>query len=83
MVRLFSNSEYIDIVWCMVKRAGVLFEPREFPCDFLWVHEGLGTTEEQVGNAATTIRNNRGILEFHRHLHYCIDNNGGPFEHFL
>jgi hypothetical protein len=37
MVRLFSNSEYIDIVWCMVKRAGVLLEPREFPCDFfLW-----------------------------------------------
>jgi hypothetical protein len=36
---------------------------------------------EQVGNAATTIRNNRGMLErveesFRRRLHYCTDNNG-------
>jgi hypothetical protein len=39
-------------------------------------------------SAATTIRNNRGMLErveesFRRRLHYCIDNNGGHFEHFL
>jgi hypothetical protein len=37
---------------------------------------------------ATTIRSNRGTLErveesFRRPLHYCIDNNGGPFEHFV
>jgi hypothetical protein len=43
---------------------------------------------EQVGNAATIIRNNGGMLErveesFHRHLHYYIENNGGPFEHFV
>jgi hypothetical protein len=43
----------------MVKCAGVLLEPGEFPCDFLLVgaHEGLGIfdpidTMEQVGNAA-------------------------------
>jgi ribosomal protein S6 len=43
---------------------------------------------ERVENTATTIRNNRGMLErvkesFRRRLHYCIDNNGGHFEHFL
>jgi hypothetical protein len=43
---------------------------------------------EQVRNAAITIRNNRGMLErveesFRRRLHYCIDNNGGHFEHFV
>jgi hypothetical protein len=51
----------------------------------------IDTTEilrERVENAATTIRNNRGMLErveesFHRCLHYCIDNNGGHFEHFF
>jgi hypothetical protein len=39
-----------------------------------------------VENTPTTIRNNRGMLKkveelFHRRLHYCIDNNGGHFEH--
>jgi hypothetical protein len=50
-----------------------------FPIDTMEV------LREQVGNAATIIRNNRGMLEFYRRLHYCIDNNGadGPFEHFL
>jgi hypothetical protein len=42
---------------------------------------------ERVENAATTIRNKRnaGKVEesFRRRLHYCIDNNGGHFEHFL
>jgi hypothetical protein len=37
------------------------------------------------GDAAITIRNNRGMLgkveeSFLRCLHYCIDNNGGHFE---
>jgi ribosomal protein S6 len=40
---------------------------------------------ERVENAATTIRNNRGMFErmeelFRRGLHYCIDNNGGHFK---
>jgi hypothetical protein len=43
---------------------------------------------EGVENAATTIRNSRGMLEraeesFRRRLHYCIDNNGDHFEHLL
>jgi hypothetical protein len=68
----------------MVKRAGVLLEPSEFPCDFfLWgyvkdlVHsipiDTIEVLREQVGNGATTIRNNREMLEFHWRL----------FEHFL
>jgi hypothetical protein len=37
MARLFSNSEYVDIVKCIVKCAGVFLELRKFPCDFfLW-----------------------------------------------
>jgi hypothetical protein len=36
MPRSFSYSEYIDIVQCVVKSAGVLLEPKEFPCDFLF-----------------------------------------------
>jgi hypothetical protein len=75
-----------------VKRAGVVLEPREFPCDFFYMKDlvysiPIDTIEvlrEQVGNAATIIPNNRGMLErvekFHRRLHYCIDNNGGSFE---
>jgi hypothetical protein len=66
-----------------VKRAGVLLESREFPCDFfLWGHmkdlvysvpiDTMEVLREQVGNAATIIRNNRGMLEFYRRLHYCI-----------
>jgi hypothetical protein len=44
--------------------------------------------KKQVENATTTICNNRGMLErveesFRRCLHYCIDNNGGHFEHFV
>jgi hypothetical protein len=73
----------------MVKRAGVLLEPGEFPWDFfLWGHmKDLAysipiDTMEQVGNAATANRNNRNAA-IHQRLHYCIDNNGGPFEHFL
>jgi ribosomal protein S6 len=81
----------------MVKRVGVLFEPREFPWNFFLYTKDLvysipiDTIEvlrERVENAATTIRNNRGTLErveesFRRRLHYCIDNNGGHFEHFV
>jgi hypothetical protein len=68
----------------MVNRAGVLLEPREFPCDFfLW-----GYIKDLVENAATTICNNTGMLErmeesFRQRLHYCIDNNGAHFEHFV
>jgi hypothetical protein len=73
--------------------------PREFPCDFfLWGYmkdlvysipiDTIEVLNEQVGNAATIIRNNGGMLErveesFHRRLHYYIENNGGPFEHFV
>jgi hypothetical protein len=82
-----------------VKCAGVLLVPREFPCDFfLWGYmkdlvysipiDTIEVLNEQVGNAATIIRNNGGMLErveesFHRRLHYYIENNGGPFEHFV
>jgi ribosomal protein S6 len=43
---------------------------------------------KRVENAATTIRNNGGMLEkveesFRQRLHYFIYNNGGHFEHFL
>jgi hypothetical protein len=50
----------------------------------------IGTVEvlrERVENAATTIRNNRGMLErvenFCQRLHYFIDNNNGHFDHFV
>jgi hypothetical protein len=80
-----------------VKRAGVLLEPREFPCDLWRYMKGLvysipidtiSVLRERVENDATTIRKNRGMLErveesFRRRLHYCIDNNGGHFEHFV
>jgi hypothetical protein len=70
----------------MVKRVGVLLEPREFPCDFLWGYmkdlvysipiDTIKVLKERVENVATTIRNNRGMLEraeesFRRRLHYC------------
>jgi hypothetical protein len=62
------------LCWRIVKRAGVLLEPKEFPCDFfLWRYMkdlvysiGIDTIEvlrERVENSATTIRNNRGMLE--------------------
>jgi hypothetical protein len=59
------------LCWRIVKRAGVLLEPKEFPCDFfLWRYLvysiGIDTIEvlrERVENSATTIRNNRGMLE--------------------
>jgi hypothetical protein len=82
----------------MVKRAGVLLKPREFLCDFfLWGYmkdlvfsipiDTIQVLRERMENAVT-IRNNRGMLErvegsFRRYLHYCIDNNGGHFEHFV
>jgi hypothetical protein len=55
------------------------------------VHEGVDIfdpIDTTGGKYWHTIRNNRGMLErmkesFHRRLHYCIDNNGGHFEHFL
>jgi hypothetical protein len=76
-----------------VKRAGVYLVPREFPYDFfLWGYvkalvysipiDTIEVLKEPVENAATTICNNRDMLErveesFLRGLHYCIDNNGG------
>jgi ribosomal protein S6 len=73
----------------MVKCAGVLLKPREFPCDLIYLIS-IDTTEvlRRVENAATTIRNNKGMLErveesFRRLLNYYIDNNGGHFEHFV
>jgi hypothetical protein len=56
----------------MVKCAGVLLEPREFSRDFLYMKDlvysiPIDTIEvflrEWVENAATIIRNNRGMLE--------------------
>jgi hypothetical protein len=59
----------------MVKRAGVLLELREFPCDFfLWGHMKdlvysvpidtiIKVLRERLENTATTIRNNRGTVE--------------------
>jgi hypothetical protein len=78
----------------------VLLESREFPCYFLWGYmkdlvlvysipvDTIEVLRKRVENAATTIRNNRGMSErvkelFRRRLHYCIDNNGGHFEQFL
>jgi hypothetical protein len=54
-----------------VKCAGVLLVPREFPCDFfLWGYmkdlvysipiDTIEVLSDQVGNAATIIRNNGG-----------------------
>jgi hypothetical protein len=77
---------------------GVFLESREFPCYFLWEYmkylvysiptDTIEVLRKRVENAATTNRNNRGMLErveesFRRRRHYCIDNNGGHFEHFL
>jgi hypothetical protein len=83
------------LCWCMMNRGGVLLQVREFPCDFLWGYtkdlvysipiDTIEVLRERVENAATTIRNNRGMLErvyesFRRRLHYyCIDSNGGHF----
>jgi hypothetical protein len=36
MARLFSSSEYIDIVSVYGEASGVLLKSREFPCYFLW-----------------------------------------------
>jgi hypothetical protein len=98
MASLFSSSEYIDIVLVYGEALGVLLESREFPCYFLWGYmkdlvysipiDTIEVLRKRVENAATTIRNNRGMLErveelSRRRLHYCIDNNGGHFEHFL
>jgi hypothetical protein len=52
-----------------VKCAGVLLDPREFPCDFLkdLVYSMLMDTNdvlrERVENAATTVCNNRDMLK--------------------
>jgi hypothetical protein len=73
----------------------LLLESREFPRYFLWGYMKnlvysipIDTTKvlrKRVEHAATTIRNNKGMLEiveesFRRRLHYCIY---GHFEHFL
>jgi hypothetical protein len=92
---LFSSTEYIDIVLLHGESSGVLLESREFPCYFLWGYMKdlvysipIDTTEvlrKRVENA-TTIRNNREMLERVEEsllYRYCIDNNGGHFEHFL
>jgi hypothetical protein len=98
MASLFSSSEYIDIVMVYGEALRVLLECREFPSYFLGGYMKdlvysittytIEVLRKRVENAATTIRNNRGMLErveesFRRRLHYCIDNNGGHFEHFL
>jgi hypothetical protein len=50
--------------------------------------DAIEVLRKRVEKAVTTICNNRRMLEnveesFRRRLHYCIDNNGGHFEHFL
>jgi hypothetical protein len=97
MASLFSSGEYIDIVLVHGEVSGVLLECREFPCYFLWgcmkdlvysiPNDTIEVLRKRMENAATTMRNNRGMLErveesFRRGLHYCIDNNDGHFEHF-
>jgi hypothetical protein len=95
MVPFFLNSEYIDVVLVYDEPCGSALQLREFPCDFLWGYtkdlvysipiDTIEVLRERMENAATTIRNNRGMLErvyesFRRRLHYyCIDNNGGHF----
>jgi hypothetical protein len=94
IARLFSNSEYVDTVLVYGEVSGVLFESKEFTCYFLWdlVYsipiDTIEVLRKRVENAVATICNNRRMLEnveesFRRRLHYCIDNNGGHFEHFL
>jgi hypothetical protein len=55
----------------MVKRAGVVVDPREFPCDFFLYMKDLvysipiDTIEvlrQRVRNSVTTIRNNRAFI---------------------
>jgi hypothetical protein len=54
-----------------VKRAGVVLEPREFPCGFFYMKDLVYSIPidiievliEPVGNTATLIRNNRGMQE--------------------
>jgi hypothetical protein len=75
MGRLFSNSEYTNVVLAYGERAGVLFEPREFPCDFLWGYmqtlvysipiDTIEMLRQQGENdaTATTIRRYLGRVE--------------------
>jgi hypothetical protein len=86
MASLFSSSEYIDIV-VYGEASGVLLESREFPCHLVYSIP-IEVLRKRVENAVTAICNNRRMLvhveeSFRRRLHYCIDNNGGQFEHFL
>jgi hypothetical protein len=50
-------------------------------------NDTIEVLRKRMENSATTIRNNRRMLEraeesFRGRLHYCIDNNDGHFEHF-
>jgi hypothetical protein len=87
MASLFSSSEYIDIVLVYGEALGVLLESREFPCYFLWGYmkdlvysiptDTIEVLRKRVANAATTNRNNRGMLErveesFRRRRHFVL-----------
>jgi hypothetical protein len=71
MASLFSSSEYIDIVLVHGEASGVLLESRKFPCYFLWGYmkdlvylipnDTIEVLRKRMENAATTIRNNRGM----------------------
>ncbi|KAJ3630125.1 hypothetical protein MTP99_011337 [Tenebrio molitor] len=70
MACLFSSSEYIDIVLMYGEALGVLLESREFPCYFLWGYMKdlvysvpIKVLRKRVENTATTIPNNREMLE--------------------
>jgi hypothetical protein len=92
MASLFSSSEYTDSVLVCGEALGCSASLENFRATSCGgVHEGLDTIEvlrKRVENAVATICNNRRMLEnveesFRQRLHYCIDNNGGHFEHFL
>jgi hypothetical protein len=72
--RLFSNSEYIGVVLAYGEACRSVPRAQRISVRLLLVgvHEGLGYSipiytiavlRERVENTATTIRNNRGMLE--------------------
>jgi hypothetical protein len=90
MARLFSNSEYIGVVLAYDEACASASRPHGISVRLLLVGgaccmkdfvysiliDTIEVLNKQVGNAATIIRNNRGMLErveelFHPRLHFC------------
>jgi hypothetical protein len=77
MARLFSNSEYIGVVLAYDEACASVSRPHGISVRLLLVGgaccmkdfvysiliDTIEVLNEQVGNAATIIRNNRGMLE--------------------